>query len=199
MDIADLKRVDILWQETQPYLAAQVIEGYRREYGTVLELGPFSGGIAMELKRLYPELEITIADESPETVAYIKAKISTSGLARDITIEQTDLNKLAFEDCRFDLVVFRGVFFFLRDKENLLREIWRVLKKGGFALVGGGHGKGVPQPIVDQIAAELRILHQKLGGRWLSLEELKEIVDRSQLGDKCQITDEGGVWLNIRK
>jgi ubiquinone/menaquinone biosynthesis C-methylase UbiE len=199
MDIADLKRVDILWRETQPYLAVQVMEGYQKQQGTVLELGPFSGGITLELKRLYPEFEITIADESPETLAYIKAKIAISGLAREIAIKQTDLNQLAFEDCQFDIVVFRGALFFLRDRGKLLPEIWRVLKNGGFALVGGGHGKGVPKPVIGRIAGELRQLHKKLGGRWLNLEELKEIVDRSQLGDSCQITQEGGIWLNIRK
>jgi ubiquinone/menaquinone biosynthesis C-methylase UbiE len=199
MEIADLKRVDILWRETQPYLATQVMEGYNRQQGTVLELGPFSGGIALELKRLYPDFDITIADETPETLAYIKSKVATSGLAREITIKQTDLNQLLFEDGQFDLVVFRGVFFFLRDKERLLPEIWRVLKDDGFALVGGGHGKGVPKTIIDRIAGELHQLHKKLGGRWLSLEELAQIVDRSQLGDSCRITEEGGVWLNIRK
>lgn len=199
MDIDDIKKVDSLWQKTNRYMVAQIMEGYRRDSGTVLELGPFSGGIAIELARLYPKLEITIAHESPDVVEYIEKKLSASGLAQGIAVKKTDLNNLAFNDCQFDLVIFRGAFFFLGEKENLLREIFRVLKKGGFALVGGGHGKGVPQGIIDQIADELRKLHKKLGGRWLSIRELQEIVSSSQLADNCKIVEEGGAWLNIRK
>jgi len=199
MDIDDIKKVDSLWQKTNRYMVAQVMEGYRRDSGTVLELGPFSGGIAIELARLYPKLEITIAHESPDVVEYIEKKLSASGLAQGIAVKKTDLNNLAFNDCQFDLVIFRGAFFFLGEKENLLREIFRVLKKDGFAFVGGGHGKGVPQGIIDQIADELRKLQKKLGGRWLSIRELQEIVSSSQLADNCKIVEEGGAWLNIRK
>ncbi len=199
MDIDDIKKVDSLWQKTNRYMVAQVMEGYHRESGTVLELGPFAGGIATELARLYPKLEITIAHESPDVVEYIEKKLSASGLAQGIAVKKTDLNNLAFNDCQFDLVIFRGAFFFLGEKENLLREIFRVLKKGGFAFVGGGHGKGVPQGIIGQIADELRKLQKKLGGRWLSIRELQEIVSSSQLADNCKIVEEGGAWLNIRK
>jgi SAM-dependent methyltransferase len=199
MQIADLKRVDELWLATQPYMAAQVMQGYRRQTGQVLELGPFAGGIAIELAKQCPQLEITVAEESAETLKYIREKIKAAGFADSIVVEQTNLDKLTFADASFDLIIFRGAFFFLAEKKNLLTEILRVLRKGGFALIGGGHGKGVPESIVKGIAGELRILHGKLGGRWLGIEELQEIIDRSPLRDNCKITQEGGVWLNIRK
>jgi len=199
MQIADLKRVDELWLATQPYMAAQVMQGYRRQTGQVLELGPFAGGIAIELAKQCPQLEITVAEESAETLKYIREKIKAAGFADSIVVEQTNLDKLTFADASFDLIIFRGAFFFLAEKKNLLAEILRVLRKGGFALIGGGHGKGVPESIVKGIAGELRILHGKLGGRWLGIEELQETIDRSPLRDNCKITQEGGVWLNIRK
>jgi ubiquinone/menaquinone biosynthesis C-methylase UbiE len=199
MQIADLKMVDELWLATQPYMAAQVMQGYRRQTGQVLELGPFAGGIAIELAKQCPQLEITVAEESAETLKYIREKIKAAGFADSIVVEQTNLDKLTFADASFDLIIFRGAFFFLAEKKNLLTEILRVLRKGGFALIGGGHGKGVPESIVKGIAGELRILHGKLGGRWLGIEELQEIIDRSPLRDNCKITQEGGVWLNIRK
>jgi ubiquinone/menaquinone biosynthesis C-methylase UbiE len=197
MNVDDLKALDNLWAKTHSYVVAQIMESYRRDSGQVLELGPFAGGIALELARLYPKLEITMADESPEVVSYLKQKALASGLA--VVVKETDLGRLAFNDRQFDLVIFRGAVFFLGRKENLLQEIFRVLKPGGLAFVGGGHGKGVPQEVISQIAAELRKLHRKLGGRWLSVRELEEIVASSRLADRCQIVEEGGVWLNIRK
>lgn len=199
MDINDLIRVNSLWRKLYPYLVSQIMEGYHRESGTVLELGPFSGGIAMELVRLYPEFEITIADESPEVVEYIEKKVSASGLAQGIAVKKTDLNNLAFSDCQFDLVVFRGAFFFLSSRENLLREIFRLLKDGGMAFVGGGYGKGVPKQLIDEICDESRVLNDRLGRRWLSIRELEEMIRRSKLASHCKIKEEGGVWLDIRK
>ncbi len=199
MQIADLRRVDELWQATQPYMAAQIMQGYGRQNGTVLELGPFGGGITVELVKHYPQLEITIAEESAEILRYIREKIITAGFSDAITLKQTRLDSLDFEDNSFDLIIFRGAFFFLAERESLLAEILRLLKKGGFALVGGGHGRGVPQSIVKEIAAELRLLHGKLGGKWLDTERVKEIAARSPLKDNYRITEEGGVWLNIHK
>lgn len=199
MNIDDLIKVNSLWWRMNPYLVAQVMEGYQRDSGSVLELGPFSGGISLELARLYPKLEITIADESSEFLEYLEKNVSASGLAQGIAMKKTDLNQLAFNDCQFDLVIFRGALFFLGKKENLLQETFRVLREGGMALVGGGHGKGVPQELIDEVAGELRQLNKRLGGRWVRVEELEELVKKSGLTGNCRIEEEGGVWLIIRK
>ena len=197
MDIEDLKRVNNLWRKVYPYLAAQIMDGYRRDSGSVLELGPFSGGISLELIRLYPALNITIADESPAVVEYLNKELSE--LFKRIEIKNTDLNHLTFNDSQFDLIIFRGAFFFLSEKANLLREIFRVLKQGGMAFVGGGFGKETPKEVIDEIADESRELNSRLGRRWLSVKELEETIKKSQLTDKCVIKEEGGVWLIIKK
>ena len=199
MNIDDLRKLDSLWSKTHSYIVAQIMEGYQRDSGSVLELGPFSGGISLELARLYPGLNITIADESPQVVDYLEKKIVASGLAQGIAMKRTDLNQLAFNDCQFDLVIFRGALFFLDKKENLLRETFRVLREGGMAFVGGGHGKGVPQKLIDEVADELRQLNKSLGGRWVRVEELEQLIKKSGLSGNCRIEEEGGVWLVIRK
>ncbi|MFC2008302.1 class I SAM-dependent methyltransferase [Chloroflexota bacterium] len=195
MDIDDLKQLNSLWTKLYPYLASQIMEGYQRDSGAVLELGPFSGGISKELTKGYPGLSIIIAAESPAVLEYLREEMSR--LSERINIVKTDLYHLPFEDSQFDLVIFRGAFFFL--KEDLLQEIFRVLKDGGMAFVGGGFGKGVPKELIDEIADESRQLNSRLGRRWVSIEELHEIVRRSSLTDRCQIVEEGGVWLHIRR
>jgi len=84
-------------------------------------------------------------------------------------------------------------------KENLLDEIFRIMKQGGLAFIGGGHGRGVPQHIINEIANDLRTLHGKLGGRYLSIADLNRVVSRSSIKDKYLIKEDGGKWLNIRK
>jgi ubiquinone/menaquinone biosynthesis C-methylase UbiE len=199
MDINDLRRVNSLWEKIYPYLASQIMESYQRDFGMVLELGPFSGGISVALARLYPKLTITIADESPEVLKYLRQEISTAGLSDKIGVKKTNLDQLAFDSSQFDLVIFRGAFFFLHDKETLLQEIYRVLQDGEIAFVGGGFGKGTPRELIDEIAEESRKLNDRLGRRRVSIKELEEMVRKAKLADKCTIEAEGGVWLNIRK
>ena len=172
MDKNDLKQVNELWVKIYPYLAAQAMEHYGNPTGKVLELGPFSGGIARELGRLYPELDIT----------------ANSGFSF-----QNGKNK------KYDLIILRGAFFFIFDDKTLLTSIFKALKTGGTAFVGGGYGKDIPQALIDDIADESRILNDRLGRRRVSLEELRELVKLSGLNGNCRIIEEGGVWLVVKK
>ncbi len=199
MDIDLLKQVNSLWKKIYPYLVLQIMDNYGRNSGSVLELGPFSGGISRELLKSYPEFKITIAAESSEVVEYFDKEVSTSGIAPKIEIKKTKFDQFIFNDSQFDLVIFRGAFFFLDQKGNLLREIFRVLKEGGRGFVGGGYGKDIPPELIDEIADESREFNNRLGRRRISIKELKEIIKKSGLTDTCEIEEEGGVWLNIKK
>lgn len=199
MDMNDLKRVNSLWEKIYPHLALQIMGNYQRDFGMVLELGPFSGGISMALARLYPKLNITIADESPEVLKYLRQEISRSGLSKKICVSKTSLNQLAFDSAQFDLAVFRGAFFFLHNEKYLLQEIFRVLKDGGIAFIGGGFGKDTPQVLIDEIADESRVLNDRLGRYRVSVLELEEMVRKAGLLEHCTIEERGGLWLNIKK
>ena len=87
----------------------------------------------------------------------------------------------------------------MNEKENLLREVFRVLKDGGIAFIGGGFGKGTPKELIGEIADESRQLNDRLGRRRVSIKDLEEMIRKSKLTDKCQIEEDGGVWLNIKK
>ena len=199
MNITDLKRVNDLWKKVYPYLASQIMEEYQRNSGSILELGPFSGGISRELMALYPELKVTIAAESPDVIEYIGEEIEGFGLSEKIDIIETSYNSLVFSDDRFDLVILRGGFFLLDSGGQLFREIFRVLKPGGMAFVGGGYGKDIPLELIAEIADESRELNDRLGRIRVGVEELKEIIKRSQLAERCSIVEKGGLWVYIRK
>jgi ubiquinone/menaquinone biosynthesis C-methylase UbiE len=199
VNIDDIEQLDRLWKKIYPYVAAQIMERYQRDYGSALELGPFSGGISLELARSHPRIAITIGAESPAVIEYLRRKIALSGLSKRITVEATGLENLQFMDAQFDLVVLRGAFFFLKDRVGLLGEIVRVLKAGGMAFVGGGYGKGTPKELIEEIADRSRELNKRLGRKRVSKEELEEVVRKSELADLCTIEEEGGLWITIRK
>jgi len=199
VNIDDLEQLDRLWQKIYPYVASQIMDVYQRDYGSVLELGPFSGGISLELARSHPRLGITIGAESPAVVEYLRRKIADTGLPERIMVKETDLDHLIFVGAQFDLVILRGAFFFLEDRAGLLGEIVRVLRAGGMAFVGGGYGKGTPKELIDEIADQSRELNKRLGRKRISREELEEIVRKSELADLCDIEEEGGLWITIKK
>jgi ubiquinone/menaquinone biosynthesis C-methylase UbiE len=52
---------------------------------------------------------------------------------------------IPLSDDSVDVVVSRGSFYFWRDRAQGLREIWRILRPGGRAMIGGGLGSAYPQ------------------------------------------------------
>jgi len=199
MDFELLKQVNGLWKEIYPFLASQIAASYQRNFGTVLELGPFSGGISLELAKMYPGFQITIADESPRVIDYFNREINAAGLIGNIETGKTPLYSLNFNDFQFDLVIFRGAFFFLDESGKVLREIFRVVKKGGMAFVGGGYGKDTPGALINKIAEKSRELNDRLGRKRVSIEDLKKIIKRSGVGESCRIVEEGGLWVVMDK
>jgi ubiquinone/menaquinone biosynthesis C-methylase UbiE len=199
MDIESLKRVNSLWKRIYPHLASWVLETCGKDSGFVLELGPFSGGIALALARLRPRFKIVIADKSSEVVGYFEEEILHSGLSGKIKIIQSQLDCLPFDDSKFDVILFRGAFFFLNNMMHCLRETVRVLKRGGMAFVGGGYGKKTPKELIEEIANESRELNNKLGRVRVSIDKVKEIIHRANVTDMCTIEEVGGLWVLIRR
>jgi len=199
MDLRNLKRVNDLWSRIYPYLAIQVMEYYGRSHGEVLELGPFSGGISVELTRLHPGLNITIAAQDPGVVDYLRKEIEGAGLNRKMEVVWSELDNLVFADGLFDVVIFRGAYFFLDEEGKILREIYRILKEDGLAFIGGGYGKNTPQVLIDEIADESRDLNDRLGRKRVTEGEVTGMVNKAGLASQVKIEKEGGLWLLIQK
>ena len=199
MDLRNLKRVNDLWTKIYPYLAIQVMEHYGRHPGAVLELGPFSGGISVELARLNPGLSISLAAQDPGVVDYLQKEMEGVGLNRKVEINRSELDNLVFADCLFDLVLFRGAYFFLDQEGKILREVERVLKGDGLAFIGGGYGKDTPEALIKEIADESRDLNDRLGRRRVTEGEVIAMVNRAGLASQVRIEKQGGLWLVIQK
>ena len=199
MDLRNLKRVNDLWRKIYPYLAAQCMEYYGKSYGDVLEVGPFSGGISVELARLHPVLNVTLVAQDRGVVGYLRKEIEGAGLNQKIEITRSELDNLDFADGLFDLVISRGAYFFLDEEGKILCEIYRILKENGLAFIGGGYGKNTPQGLIDEIADESRDLNDRLGRRRVTDGEVRTMVNKAGLTSHTRIEKEGGLWLVIQK
>ena len=197
MNITDLKSVNSLWQNIYPFLVAQILELYSRDSGHVLELGPFAGGISAELALARPGMDITIADERPEMLEAFGTAARAAGAAERIRVVRSSLGQLVFDDASFDLVIFRGAFFFLPDRPQILSEACRVLKPGGIGFIGGGYGKDATPEAIEAISEESRELNERLGRVWLSIDQLESLPKKAGIAPRTRICQEGGVWLVI--
>ena len=199
MNLDLLKQVNRLWHRIYPYLADQIFEIYQKEFGRMLELGPFSGGISFEMAKRNRAIDITLADEDPRVLEYFEEEIRGEGFSASIKTEKTAYAPLIFDDGIFDLVVCRGAFFFLDEKGRLLQEFSRILNKTGVFFVGGGFGKDTPRQLINEIADESRDLNDTLGRKRFTVDNLEAIIDRSGLSGITRIVREGGLWVILDK
>jgi probable selenium-dependent hydroxylase accessory protein YqeC len=197
MDLPLIEKINRLWEPIYPPLSRFVSDLFGSTEGDVLELGPFSGGIARGLLSLSSEFRVVVADTSPELFDDLQEEISATPFAQRMMITSSPLSPLIFLDKSFDLVVCRGVFFF--PTPAILREIYRVLRPGGCALVGGGYGPVTPQTLIDEIAEESKQLNLLLGKQRVAQEDLTQMIQEASLQADAEVSTEGGLWVILRK
>lgn len=109
----------------------------------VLDVGCGNGGLSFTLVGFRPDLHITGVDpeaESLESAAQIAAENGWTNL----TFEQGDGHKLAYEDNLFDAVVCQTVLTHVRDAEKVIGEMTRVLKPNGVFMAAEYTDMGEP-------------------------------------------------------
>ncbi len=157
MDTAVIRAVNKLWLPAYPGIARQIAEYCTRQPGRILEAGCFSGGIGLMLLKQFPGSTLTIAPEIEELTATFSS--DWAGLLERQAVDRVrivpgPLASLGREENSFDLVICRGLFFFLDAGGALLAEMFRLLAPGGLVFAGGGYGSYTSPEIIDRIADE---------------------------------------------
>ena len=134
-DESIIAAINELWTPVYPFMAEYLLGLCGPTPHALLELGPFSGGIALSLLRSEPGCSATVLDESGEVLDWTMERARQDGNSARLLTRQTALPPIPEADTSFDVVAIRGAFFFLT--ASLLRGVWRVLKPGGLAWVGG--------------------------------------------------------------
>ena len=156
-----------------PYVVQDILKFCKPQKGFWIDLGAGRGQVAI------PLIEAT---GNPVVMLDPDAKAMADGLqiAREKGIEDRlaavvgCAEKMPLPDNTVDLIVSRGSIFFWDDPVKGLKEVYRVLRPGGKAYIGGGAGSGYPKWAIEKLIQQRK---SKMQGdeadKWTRFVELR--------------------------
>ncbi len=113
----------------------------------VLEVGCGEGRVLMELRKLYPQIELFGINKKPWVVMQGQKSLKVVGTYYKIFSKKEmnkvnfpqiffyDAVKLKFPQNYFDVIYSQVALPYFTRKDQFLEEVWRTLKRGGIALL----------------------------------------------------------------
>jgi demethylmenaquinone methyltransferase / 2-methoxy-6-polyprenyl-1,4-benzoquinol methylase len=99
---------------------------------TVLDVATGTGAVAIELARR-TGCSVVGVDQSPEMLTEARQRVDAAGLAGRIELVEGTADRLPFDDASFDALTFTYLLRYVDDPGATLRELARVLRRGGSA------------------------------------------------------------------
>ncbi|MCL4201973.1 MAG: methyltransferase domain-containing protein [Pirellulaceae bacterium] len=161
---------------TYPMTAMRMLRECGVREGVCIDIGCGPGNLDVELAKR-SNLTIIGLDIDGDMKPLFEQKMRDAGIQERVRFVEGDAQKLPFPDDHADMIVSRGTLTFIPDIAQCLREVDRVLKPSGVALLGGRY---VYTPQAYKISDE------KLG----------QIVAESGVAGAQLITDRGQ-WVKI--
>ncbi len=103
--------------------------------GTMLDLGTGPGYLPVEIVRRKPDIKIIGVDLSKKLIQMAQANAVKAGLSGHLRFEVGNSANLRFDNDVFDMVISTGMLHSLKNPVRVLKEIHRVLKRGGQAWI----------------------------------------------------------------
>jgi hypothetical protein len=130
---------------------------------------------------------------------FFRQEIEKQNLVETIEIIKTDPSLVGLEEDHCDLAIFRGALFFPNLFQVDFSAVYRILKRGGIALLGGGFGKFTPESVIEKIKRRSRDLNLAIGKTEIDRDQLIQDLRTRNLKGKFEFLTEGGLWVLIKK
>jgi len=201
MDLLEAKRFDKKVKENfMPAIVStvkQIIEDYGVLEGVCVDVGCGTTVFAIELCK-HSKLKIFALEKERAIYEVARMNIEESGLADRIIPILGDAHKMPFENEFADFIISRGSYHCWKDKVRVFKEIYRVLKNGGTALVGGGFGRYV----TDEEYKRMKSLRDRSLGddakAYSSPDKLREVINKAGISNFHISYDRAGLWVEIK-
>lgn len=143
-------------------------------HDTVLDVGTGAGEVAIALAETVKSIEAV--DDRPEIVEEAR-RLSVSMGAGNVTFTRGDLYSLPFDAAAFNLVVCRDALHRFPEPVAALKEMARVLSRGGRLVVS----EIVVSDLLDRHLNELAKLREPAHRRYYRKPEYEELFDKAGL------------------
>ncbi len=173
----------------------EIMTGVNAKDKTVLDIGCGCGGAAFHLLKKYNVKSVEGIDPEPLVIQTANQLAIKNNLEDVVTFKQVSPGPLDYNDESFDLVFSKEAFLHIPDKEELLKDVHRILKPGGLIVVSDWMRMDDNPPskqMQEYIDAEgLEML-------MCSLEKYKELLQETNFTD-IQIKDRNDWYLKKAK
>jgi len=115
----------LTWKYLEPYLKA-------KKETIVLDAGGGTGRWSIPMALM--GCQVHLVDMSEGMLDRAKSKVAQKGVQDKVIIKKGDITHLTYPDETFDLVFADQVLFIFENKENVLQEFYRVLRKDGIMI-----------------------------------------------------------------
>jgi ubiquinone/menaquinone biosynthesis C-methylase UbiE len=132
-----------------PYVAADILVWCQPQAGVWVDLGSGTGGVGLAVasseNAAASRSTIVLLDPDAKALSQALQKGREKGLGSRLVAVVGVAEDMPLPDNSVDLVFSRGSVFFWKDPAQGIREIQRVLRPGGKAMIGGGLGSEYPE------------------------------------------------------
>ncbi len=183
-----------------PVITEQILECVTvNTAGHCLDVGCGPGYLGLEIAKK-TDMTLCCYDKDPEALAIAEQNIKEGYLHKQVYTRLGNAEAIPYPEESFDLVVSRGSLFFWENKVKAINEIYRVLKPGGWAYLGGGFGNAKLKQQIDK-----KML--KLDEQWLikaaerksSSENYENLMLKTQVVSYKILEGEAGLWIVFEK
>jgi len=176
----------------------QITEDYGPLKGTCMDVGSGTAVFAIELCK-HSDFKRYALEKTKAIYEVARMNVQKEGLEARIIPVLGDANKIPFEDEFADFVISRGAYHCWENKPIVFKEIYRILKKGGIALVGGGFGRYV----TDKELQRMKALRDRSLGQaapaYSSPGKLQQALEEAGISSFRIIRERAGLWAEIKK
>lgn len=155
-----------------PYVASDILDWSRPEAGIWVDLGSGAGDVALAVacsgNAAASGSTVVLLDPNAEALSQALQKGREKGLGNRFVAVVGVAEKMPLPDGSVNLVFSRGSIYFWKDPAQGIREIHRVLRPGGKAMIGGGLGSQYPE------WARRESMRRRHGGRQADSPQAKE-------------------------
>ncbi len=130
---------DQVFSPIYPDIAEMMVQRTGIRSGRLLDVGCGPGHMGFAVMDL-GDFTGDFCDIHPTAVKIAKERVEERGLSDRVSVCEADVHDLPYPAEVFDLIVSRGSMFFWEDQREAFSELFRVLKPGGWAYIGGGLG-----------------------------------------------------------